>query len=221
MPVFARLYKPQPIPLFETTWKHSRQSLGRAYLAAFEAAERRNVLLDDLLRVSDDARLAAYAEDIAAHQQAGTVLLAADDALQRLGKALQGIGPGVDRGFGPTYRDVPLTALLRAATNAIRHASEWDDDADRDDEDSQKLHFPYNDPRNDGRKALKSIRILQKVLGYGVHERIHIAPSFDVLALIDGSWYSGKTPAEFSRFDTAVQAAAADIMQPSGAEVVR
>jgi hypothetical protein len=179
------------------------------------------VLLDDLLRVSDEARLAAYAEDIAAHQQAGTVLLAADDALQRLGKALHGIGLGVDRGFGPTYRDVPLTALLRAATNAIRHASEWDDDADREDEDGQKLHFPFDDPRNKGRKALKSIRILQKVLGYGVHERVHIAPSFDVLALIDGSWYSSKTPAEYLRFDTAVQAAAAEIMQPSGAELLR
>ena len=103
------------------------------------------------------------------------------------------------------YRDVHLTALLRAVTNAIRHVSEWDDD--------QTLLFPYDlNEQKDKKQQLDSIRIMQKVLGYGVTERIHIAPAFDILAMIDGQWWSRKTPPDFGRFDEAVQVAAAQII---------
>jgi len=215
VPVFARLHKANPIPLFRATWKFSRRSLILAYDAAFEAAERRNEFLESMRGpegLSEESRVAAYAEDIVAHQQAGVVLLAADNALWRLSRSLLPIGDA-KAGYGPSYNNgVRLTTLLRATTNAIRHVSDWDDDADREDGERRKLYFPYDSPQNEGQQALTSITVIMDALGYGTHERIWIAPSFDVLVTLDGTWYSGRTKADFSKFEAAVQEAESQII---------
>ena len=213
MPVFARLDKKPPIPLFNATWEASRPALTAAYADAFAAAERRNDLLDRWANLDENARTLAFAEDVRAHQQAMVILLVADDVIRRLATGILGSAPGLKGGHGPRYNNgVHFTALLRATTNCIRHAAEWDDDADRDDTDARKLHWPYSDARNKGKQPIASIEVLQIALGLGIHERIYMAPCFDVLSRVDGSWWSGKTPADFDRFSAVITQTANEIL---------
>jgi hypothetical protein len=116
------------------------------------------------------------------------------------------------------YRnDIRFTTLVRACTNAIRHVSEWDDDLDREDGDSSKLFFPYEDNRNSGRRELDSIRILQKALGVGMHERLYMAPSLEVLMTVDGQWYDGKSKADFGQLERATLASRDEIIASAAA----
>lgn len=205
--MFVRLYKSEPVSLFDATWSAARTSLQRAYESAFEAASRRNAHMD-LWNASKEGRTAAYAEDIAGNHQASIVLLAADDALQRLAAGVGVEALSLRLHAGPVYRHgVHFTSLIRACTNAVRHVSEWDDHVDRDDGDSRKLYFPYSDPRNVGQRALQSITVLQEALGVGIHDRLYMAPCLDALMVIDGQWYDQKVPADFSQFEGAVLAA--------------
>jgi len=77
--------------------------------------------LADLERIYADAQ----AEDLQADYQASIVLLFADDALYRFAKGALGRAPAFGAGYGHDYGThrgkVPLTDLLRASTNAIRH----------------------------------------------------------------------------------------------------
>ena len=161
--------------------------------------------------------LDALAEDFQCDQQAAPVILVADDTLQRFAKAVLGKAPGVGPGFGPTYgghggQPVSLTSLLRAATNALRHVSEWDDDPN--------LQFPYLAPADleKGSKtpqALQSIYVLQRAFGIGRHEPIRDVVSMRVLVAVDG--LSGTSTPDYARFESAVTQAAEQIaLEASG-----
>lgn len=160
----------------------------------------------------------AYAEDLQADYLAGVLLLFADDALQRFAKGVLGVAPGLGDGFGPQYGDhrgkVRLTALLRAGTNAIRHVSEWDD-------------YPWNElhPRkvyptleecatDRERRILENIVVFQRVLGYGIHERIRDVQSMRILIQIDGRF--GTEEPNYDRFEEAVLATAREIASANG-----
>ena len=161
--------------------------------------------------------LDALAEDFQCDQQAAPVILVADDTLQRFAKGVLGKAPGVGPGFGPEYgghggRAVSLTSLLRAATNALRHVSEWDDDPN--------LQFPYPAPADleKGSKtpqALQSIYVLQRAFGIGRHEPIRDVVSMRVLVAVDGLF--GTSTPDYARFESAViQAAEQVALEVSG-----
>ena len=214
MSAFVRPEKLPPIDLFAATLRTHRPSLSELFHSAFEAARLRNPAMEQqlFLRVREqstqevkDLHAEAYAQDVRADQLAALVLLVADDAMQRLGRAVLGQAPGVTRGFGKLLNGVPLTSLVRAVTNCYRHVSEWDDNAE--------LAFPYENTRttdSNVRRALTSIKVLQKALGVGRHERIWTAPTFTVLALIDGNFDT--SPVQYERFENAVVASARDIV---------
>ncbi len=155
---------------------------------------------DDLRRLWLDA----LAEDFQCDQQAAPVILVADDTLQRFAKGVLGKAPGLSQGFGPTYggsggEPVHLTSLLRAATNMLRHVSEWDDNLD--------LRFPYP-ALTDLKKGsplvqpLQSIDVLQRAFGIGRHEPIRDVVSMRVLVAVDGQL--GTAPPDYARFEAAV-----------------
>lgn len=206
MSAFVRLSKLDPIPLFAADMVHARPALKAAYLDAFSAQVESNNSLDRYIRqavksdATADQKLLARgrAAEIRADRQATVVLLAADDSLQRLGKALlhKPLGPGL--AFGPIYNGVPLTRLLRATTNAIRHVSEWDD--------NKELVFPYAAPatvkNRDLKRALENIAVLQHAFGVGKHERIWSAPAFSMLALLDGKF--GTDAPNYHRVESAI-----------------
>ena len=161
--------------------------------------------------------LDALAEDFQSDQQAAPVILVADHTLQRFAKGVLGKAPGVASGFGPTYggyrgEPVSLTSLLRAATNALRHVSEWDDDPN--------LQFPYPAPADSEKgskkpQALQSIYVLQRAFGIGLHEPIMDVVSMRVLVAVDGL-FGTSTPA-YARFESAVIQAADQIaLEASG-----
>jgi len=163
---FLNLHPPDPYRLFGAVLRRSRLGLTTAYDAAFEADRRCKELMLEHKWLSargkpvgfplfggdaDAARFPtaeqiercdalwaeAEAEDLQTDFQASIVLLWADDTLRRFERGVLERPPSFARGYGPTYgENVPLTTLLRAATNTLRHVSEWDDDED--------LVFPYH-----------------------------------------------------------------------------
>lgn len=112
-------------------------------------------------------------------------------------------------GHGPLYRSVHLTSLLRATTNCVRHVSEWED-----------YPFPYRDlthaERNDERKAIQSIRVLQQAYGLGRHERIRDFVSWHTVVTIDGLY--GTNPPDYQRFENAIVDGARAIAKAVGPE---
>jgi hypothetical protein len=135
----------------------------RAYLAAIEASDKRNALMDqsiyraalghdgealamfglapdrrcDDIETSRRLHLEAQDEDLASDWLASVVVLFADLALRRLERGVLAEDQ-IGEGYGPTYNDgVRLTTLLRVGGNAIRHVSEWDD--------NETLQFPYDE----------------------------------------------------------------------------
>lgn len=163
-------------------------------------------------RAALDAQwLEAIAEDFQCDQQAAPVILFADDTLQRFAKGVFGKALGLAPGFGPAYGPeyappAHLTTLLRAATNTLRHVSEWDD--------NPNLRFPYPDPSTLKKgspewQAMQSISVLQRVFGIGKHEPIRDVVSCRVLIQVDGQL--GTAPASYARFEAAIIEAARDI----------
>lgn len=211
-----------------------------AYLAAFAAHERCSVLMNEavfmdfasvptlhdfgLMTVSRDygARAkrreelqpAAEAEDVQADLQAGLVLLTTDDALQRFARA---INVNLDN-CGPRINDVPFSTLVRAATNAIRHVSEWDDDEDLKPPYTPLTEIPDDRAHRNQRFAMRSIETFQKAFGIGIHDRITDVVSFRVLMTVDRQL--GTAPPSFARFASAVVSTARDVAQKAGPEAV-
>lgn len=237
---FIELIKLRPIEQFVADVISSRAALEEAYLSAWRATVKANILMDavqwaqfagneranvfgifwcdvpDGLKVQDASALQkeAQTEDKRADIQAMTIINSADKWLRRLGRALVG-SRRLRQGFGPVYAryldeggavlDLPLTSLLWATMNSERHAWEWDD--------NPHLTVPY-DPASvtdkNARKALPSIAVLQKTLGIGRHDRIHHAPCWTVLKVVDGKF--GTHEPDYARFEFAVLTAAREII---------
>jgi hypothetical protein len=165
-------------------------------------------------------QLEAQVEDRRADIFAMPVINCGDKWLRRLGRALVG-SKRLRQGFGPVYAryvdetgavvDLPLTSLLWATMNCERHAWEWDD--------NPHLTVPY-DPAaivdKKAKKALPSIDALQKALGFGRYDRIHHAPCWTVLKVVDGKF--GTHGPDYGRFESAVLAAAREIMAEGAPE---
>ena len=112
-------------------------------------------------------------------------------------------------GYGPLYRGVHLTSLLRATTNCVRHVSEWED-----------YPFPYRDLKdaesNDERKAIQSILVLQQAYGIGRHERVRDFVSWHTVVTIDGLY--GTQRPDYQRFEDALVEGARGIANAAGPE---
>jgi hypothetical protein len=221
---FLKLERLDPYRLLAVFLGRARLGLVAAYDAAFAAAHRSSMLsreMDYLIfraheeNVSHDVEIdelsfAAQAEDLQSDLHASTVVLAADDAIRRFAAGVLGMPLAFEPGFGPLYAGVPLTTLLRVGTNTIRHVSEWDDLA---------MPFPYRvDATLDGRtdreekRALQSIRIIQRAFGIGIHDQIRDVVSFRILVAVDG------LPAQpsYDRFEAALLASASAIAESVG-----
>lgn len=163
----------------------------------------------------DALRAEAQAEDLAADQQATIVVLWADDTIRRFARGVLGKAANLVEGYGPRFGrvndPVSFTAMLRAATNTLRHVSEWDDNDD--------LAFPY-DPAtvqtDNAKRAIENITILQRAFGIGVHEPIRDVVSWRVLVAVDGKL--GTEPPDYGRFEATIIAAARDIANVAGVE---
>lgn len=227
---FVRMEIRDPHVTFATTLRRLQPAIERAYYAAFAASDASNdslkeyqwALFDDSYAdeitgeafpriergsVDGEALYAnAIAEDVHCDMQATVVVLFADDLLQRFAQKVLGRKMGLD-GYGPLYRGVHLTSLLRATTNCVRHVSEWED-----------LSFPYRELKdaesNDERKAIQNIEILQKAYGIGKHERIRDFVSWNTVVTIDGLY--GTSPPDYQRFEDALFEGARHIAKVAG-----
>lgn len=198
--------------LQEHIWGSARRadSFGFPIFGGERAARESSV---DARRL-DELWLDAIAEDFQSDQQAAPVILTADDALQTFAKGVLGKAPSLEPGYGPTYGPeygppVHLTTLLKAATNTLRHVSEWEDE----------LVFPYPDistlkPGSTKYKAMQSIGVLQRAFGIGKDGPIRDVVSCRVLVAVDGRL--GTQPPDYARFEAAMIAAARDIARYAG-----
>ncbi|MGA3036657.1 MAG: hypothetical protein ABSE64_04150 [Vulcanimicrobiaceae bacterium] len=168
-----------------------------------------------------DYHYEAQVENVLADHQASSVILFADDTLQTFARGLLGKKHKTLDPYGPRYEDVrsrsnpvALSTLLRAATNAIRHLSEWD---------NPKFPFPYPtlDACQDGRcpfhKAISNIDVIQRAFGIGLYERIRDVVSMRVLIRVDGGFGSDPGPS-YQSFEGAVRDAATQIAERAGAD---
>jgi len=211
-----------------------RPAIERAFYAAFTASDASNEAMDlyrwetmrepavpalfgasfaNIERSGIDAEVLyadAIAEDLHCDMQATIVVLFADDLLQRFGQRVLKKKIGLDS-YGPIYRGVHLTSLLRATTNCVRHVSGWED-----------YPFPYRDLKdaesNDERRAIRSIEVLQTAYGLGKHERIRDFVSWHTVVTIDGLY--GTHPPDYQRFEAALVEGARAIAQHSGSNAL-
>ena len=222
---FVKLDTLDPYVLFATVVNHSRNGLTVAFDKAFTAYGHCTSLLHEWqwgqaafgagrsahypreLTPEELGKLYvdAIAEDIAADLHAAVIVLFADDVLQRFAKGLLGSAPGLVPGFGPTYNGVALTTLVRAASNAVRHLSEWDD--------NKRLTLPYPDPseiptNSPLRKPLQNIAVIKKATGIGYHERVRDTISMRALIAIDGTLGNASDGPSYRRIEAAVIAGA-------------
>ena len=180
----------------------------------------------------DELWAEAQAEDLFADQQSSILILWADDTLRRFCRGVLKKLPTFTNGYGPLYGSpapqgdpVHLTSLLRAATNTLRHVSEWDD--------NPELVFPYdkkpssgvsNCDRSDEQKlnekkaqeARRSIKILVRAFGIGKNEPIRDVVSWRTLVAIDGNL--GTSPPDYQRFENAILIAAREMAYEAGPE---
>lgn len=239
---FLKLERPDPYRLFGAMVRRSRLGMKAAFDEAFAAYTRCEDLLNEHQWLSFDDRkdvfgalhsrnasrsavtradldqmyLDAQAEDLQADYQASIVILFADDTLQRLAKGLLGKAPGLHPGYGGAYNGVPLTTLLRAGTNALRHVSEWDDGT---------LPFPYpgvlelrakaaektaTKEQREWLQQMESIEIIQRAFGIGKHERLMDVVSMRIIIAVDGHLGSTDGP-DYARFENALIGAALHI----------
>ncbi len=227
---FVRLELHDPYVTFATTLRRLRPAIERAYYAAFAASDASNEamklyrwetfsdpLVPEILgsmfpkveRSGIDPEVlyaGAIAEDLHCDMQATIVVLFADDLLQRFSRKVLEKKIGLE-GYGPLYRGVHLTSLLRATTNCVRHVSEWED-----------CPFPYRDLKdaesNDERIAIRNIAILQEAYGLGKYERIRDFVSWHTVVTIDGLY--GTHPPDYRRFEDALIEGARDIARRAG-----
>lgn len=218
------------------TLRRMREPMRRAYIAAVEASNLCNDMLDESMRRAmahnrdalnvfrnptrsadaDDMRsaheihLAAEDEDSTADWQASVVVLFADDVLRRFKRRV--LPESRQReGFGKTYNGgVRLTELLWAGANAIRHVSEWDDD--------EKLIFPYDPAKiKEGSKqerAWGNITVFQRAFGKGIHERIREVQSWAIVCTMDGLY--GTHEPDYARIEEVIVQAARNIAEAAG-----
>jgi hypothetical protein len=242
MPRFLNLNQLEDYDQLAHALRRARSPMERAYLASVEASNLCNDMLDESMyrsamaqeydaldmfmerpRSADPAKdmqkarelhVAADGEDMQADWQASVVVLFADDVLRRykrrvLPKKRQ------RESFGPTYNDgVRLTELLWAGGNAIRHASEWDDDED--------LVFPYDPAKiekgSNQERAWGNIRVFQRAFGRGIHERIREQQSWAVLCTMDGLY--GTHEPDYARIEEAIVKAAREIAEAAGRDAL-
>ncbi len=227
---FVRMEIHDPYVTFATTLRRLRPAIERAYYAAFAASDASNGALKEYRWASFDDSYAselmgkmlprierdsvdreilyanAIAEDLHCDMQATVVVLFADDLFQRFAQKVLGKKIGLD-GYGPLYRGVHLSSLLRATTNCVRHVSEWED-----------LPFPYHELKDaesiDERKAIQNIEVLQKAYGIGKHERIRDFVSWNTVVTIDGLY--GTNPPDYQRLEDAIVEGARDLAKAAG-----
>lgn len=227
---FVRMETHDPHVTFAATLRRLRPAVERAYYAAFAASDASNDSLKAYQWASFDDSYAdelmgevfpriepasvdrevlyanAIAEDLHCDMQATIVVLFADDLLHRFARKILGKKIGLD-GYGPLYRGVHLTSLLRVTTNCVRHVSEWED-----------LSFPYRELKaaesNDEHKAIQNIEVLQKAYGIGKHERVRDFVSWHTVVTIDGLY--GTNPPDYKRFEDALVEGARDIAKAAG-----
>jgi hypothetical protein len=237
---FLNMSRQDDFEQFAATIRRLREPMKRAYLAAVDASNLSNELLDESMYRSamahegnvfdlfmerprsanptDDARLArelhlaAEVEDMQADWQASAVVLFADDTLRRFKRRVLPKKRHREN-FGKPFNDgVRLTELLWAGANAIRHVSEWDDDAE--------LVFPY-DPakikkRSNQERAWQNIRVFQRAFGKGIHERIREVQSWTILSTMDGLY--GTHEPDYARIEEAIVGAAREIADAAGGD---
>jgi hypothetical protein len=187
--------------------------------------------LTDIVARRDEISADAQAFDLLADQQAAIMILWADDTLRRFARGVLKRAPNLKKGYGMTYGcwpalavPVPLTTMLRAATNTIRHVSEWDENS--------ALVFPYDDfkpkskaekkllneqNRNDenaAEQAIENIKILRVAFCIGVSERIRDVVSWRTLVAMDG--YLGTHAPDYQRFKNAIVTAAREMANEAG-----
>jgi hypothetical protein len=245
MSLFVKLDETDPYDTFAVLLRRSRLAMERAYIAAFEAHNRcadllkehrwQNFSVSDPLgfpvfglpkgwppaEVSQADRdamwLDALTEDFQADQQAAPVVLTADDMLRRFARGVFQKPLTLDAGFGPTFgtERVPLTALLNAATNTLRHVSEWDE--------LRKPPFPYQpaesfDEVSNERRAINNINVLQKAFGIGISGPIREPVSMRVLVAVNAR---GTVDYSYERFEDAVIATAREMAKGKGPTPLR
>lgn len=240
MSTFLKLDESDPYETFAVVMRRSQLSMRSAYNAAFAAHIRCADLLkshrwgsfsmsdplgfpvfglgdsappEPLSRAELDGMwLEALAEDFQADMQAAPVILTADDSLRRFARGVLGKPPALEDGFGPTYgKGVHLTSLLQAATNALRHVSEWDE--------TKTPAFPYKTldqykEKSPAWQAMRSIRVIQAAFGIGDNGPIRDVVSARVLIAVDGQL--GTAEPSYDRFEAAVLTTAHEIAKSKG-----
>jgi hypothetical protein len=241
MSLFLNLDQTDPYDTFAVIMRRSRLAMERTYEAAFDAHRRGADLLDSHLlhkwNVGDSSGfpifavpegwqpealsnaelegmwLDAISEDFQADHLATPIVLTADDCLKRLANGIHGKPSEIEAGYGPEYGPgkVPLTSLLTAATNTLRHVSEWDE--------KRKPAFPYK-PLSEYEvnsvewQAMRSITVIQRAFGHGIFEAVRGPVSMRVLVAVDG--LLGTSPPSYDRFEAAVLATARAVASAKG-----
>lgn len=224
MPRFIELTNYDRFEQFASELARARKPLSFAYCEAFRAFERSRDLLKESEYAADwysgkgnqneanALQNEAYTYDVQAELFGSMAVLFADDLLRRFHQQLFGKPSTLDSGFGKRQNGVPLSTLIQAGANAIRHVSWWADN----------LAFPYpeNDTslRNDERKALANIRVLEKAFGTfgGPPNR---PPSWDILFTMNVG-EDGKTEENYDNFERAIVVAALHMAQQHSQEAV-
>jgi hypothetical protein len=224
VPRFIELTNYDKFEQFAAELTRARKPLSFAYCEAFQAFERSRELLKESEHTADwysgrgnqneaDAlHNEAYTYDVQAAMFASMAVLLSDDLLRRFHQQLFGKPPTLDRGFRKTHNGVPLSTLLQAGGNAIRHVSWWADN----------LTFPYPEDdtclNNDERKALANIRVIEKAFGRfgGPWNR---PPSWDIVFTMNFA-EDGKTEENYDNFERAIVVAALAMAEEHSAEAV-
>jgi len=241
MSLFLNLDQSDPYDAFAVVMRRSRLAMERTYEAAFDAHKRCRDLLHDHLWHNVNAAdsegfpvygvreawqpdplspaeldgmwLDAIAEDFHCDHLAAPIVLTADDSLKRLTRGIHGKVSELEAGYGPEYGPgkVPLTSLLTAATNTLRHVSEW--------VEKRKPAFPYK-PLSEYEEgsielqAMRNITVIQRAFGIGIHESVRDPISMRVLVSVDG--LLGTSPPSYERFEAAVLETARAIASAKG-----
>jgi hypothetical protein len=224
MPRFIELTNYDKFEQFAAELDRARRPLSFAYVEAFQAFARSRELLKESEFAADwysgkgnqDEAHAlhneAYTEDVQAETFASILILFADDVLKRLHYRLFDRMPRLDKGYGKEHNGVPLSSILQAGGNAIRHVSWWADN----------LTFPYAEDdtglSNDERKALANIRVIEKAFGSfgGPWNR---PPSWDILFTMNAgeNW----TPeADYDKFERAIILTGRDMARDHSSEAL-
>jgi hypothetical protein len=222
MPLYPQIYVLAPAAKLAVVLERSRPTLRRLHADAFSAMDECRGASKAFLAafgvhvgpparppdlIDDSLALTMFAAERRAQALANAILLLVDDALGSYARRLY-VDGGVGSAFGPSYGGVHLSSLLRAATNAIRHAAEWADDPDVPGPADPRWNESDAKRAYEARRALKSIRPLCAALNLG--ERVNDYVSIETLIVVDGR-YGSEDGVDYARFEAAVVQAARDI----------